>query len=79
MPSPAAAPSSWFETHWKVSLCAAIGIVIFLALFIFVSLTPVAVSALPASAGAMLAIITASAVGIERTIEVFLVPGRPAR
>lgn len=62
---------TWFELHGKVVLFAVIGILVFLALFAFVSLTPVPVGALPATAGAMLAIITASAIGIERTIEVF--------
>jgi hypothetical protein len=70
-PAPSAKRQSWFELHGTFTVFAAIGIVFFLAFFAFVSLANVPVGALPASAGAMLAIITASAVGIERTIEVF--------
>jgi hypothetical protein len=59
--------------RWKVLLAAAIGIAIFVAFFIFVSISPIPVAGgvQPATAGAMLAVITAAAVGIERVIEMF--------
>ncbi len=63
--------STWFKLHWKGLLFTVLGIVTFLALFIFVSHSPIPVGAVPATTVAMLAIITATAVGIERAIETF--------
>jgi len=63
--------SSWFQLHWKGLLFVLLGIATFLALFIFVSHSPIPVGAVPATTVAMLAIITATAVGIERAIETF--------
>jgi hypothetical protein len=68
-----AALVAWFLLRWKVLLAAATGIVTFLVLFVFVSVSdvPVPGGAQPATAGAMLAVIAAAAVGIERGIEMF--------
>jgi hypothetical protein len=63
--------ATWFKEHWKGLLFVLLGIATFLALFIFVSLAEVNTKAAASTATAMLAIITATAVGIERAIETF--------
>jgi hypothetical protein len=63
--------ATWFKEHWKGLLFVILGIATFLALFIFVSLAEVNTKAAASTATAMLAIITATAIGIERAIETF--------
>ncbi len=63
--------AAWLKDHWKGLLFVFLGIATFLALFIFVSLAEVNTKAAASTATAMLAIITATAIGIERAIETF--------